>query len=554
MVAADRLDGSGCSTAGVVRSLGSFDRPVAAEPTGLVAGASAMASLRLSRGFDLMSGRGFARRCWRRRGRVDMGGFLDATGATIAQALYQRLREKIIESDGFLPFVDVMQTLLYEPRLGYYVNGRRRFGADGDFVTAPEISPLFGATLARAVDRLCAATALPPRVFEFGPGSGRLAASLIRESIQLGRPVERYDLLEVSPDLRRAQRETLVAELGEALVDARVHWVDDWPDADFAGVILANELFDAFTVEWFVWRGRDAVPGQVGLTLAATAESDRGDGGLASLSGIAWAERDAPQELAAQIVELERRYGPWPEGYTSEWCPHLDAWWRSLATALGVRGRAVALVIDYGYPGHERHAPERCMGTLAGASRHHRVADPRESPGSVDWTAHVDFTQVYEAALAAGFAVLGYAPQGQFLLAAGLAEVFSRTVTPEPSESVMARSGEPPLTDSTSPTEVDAGFDRPLSSEAGPLGAAVKPDVAGQSVRGDTAPARAVTIAAQAVRALTLPGEMGEVFKVFCAGWNVGGDTGTSEAGQSWPADWPNHLGRLNAGSSRPEE
>lgn len=385
--------------------------------------------------------------------------------AAIARRLTARLREAVVAAGGFLPFVDAMQMLLYAPGLGYYVNGRRRFGVRGDFMTAPEWGDLFGATLARVARHVLRAGALPARLFEVGAGSGRLAASVLAEADRIGLAIERYAILEVSPDLRAAQRETLVARLGAAVVDRRVCWVDDLPEAGYAGLILANEVLDAFPVEWFVWHGADQPPGQVGLLLR--------DGELA------WAERVAPEPLAGVVRALQARYGPWPEGYRSEWCPAVPGWLARLAAGCD---RAAVLLIDYGYPGTARYAPERTMGTLAGVSRHRRVIDPLQSPGSVDWTAHVDFTQVAEAAVAAGFHVEGYAPQGAFLLAAGLTDAFELAATPD----------------------------------------------------GD---ARALATRAREVRALTLPGEMGETFQVLLLGRRC--------AGPLWAASWPNARLRL---------
>lgn len=387
--------------------------------------------------------------------------------ARIAQQLTQRLREQVNAADGFLPFVDVMQALLYAPGLGYYVNGRQRFGAAGDFVTAPEQGDLFGATLARAARAALQAGALPARLFEVGAGSGRLAASLLAEAGRIGWAVERYEILEVSPDLRAAQRQTLVARLGAAAVDRRVRWVDDLPEAGYSGLMLANEVLDAFPVEWFVWHGATQPPGQVGLVLR--------DGTLT------WAERDAPELLANVIRGLEARYGPWPEGYRSEWCPAVAGWLDRVAAGCD---RVAVMLVDYGYPGAARYAPERVMGTLAGVSRHQRVVDPLQTPGAADWTAHVDFTQVAEAAVAAGFRVEGYAPQGAFLLAAGLADVFERDAAPN----------------------------------------------------GD---GHALTARAREVRALTLPGEMGETFQVMLLSRGC--------AAPLWPASWPDIRGRLQA-------
>ena len=366
----------------------------------------------------------------------------DPVAAGIAERLQDHLRQRIAEHDGFLPFVDYMHDALYAPGLGYYVNGAYKLGAGGDFVTAPELSPLFGETLAAwLAPVLRDDLAGHGDLLEFGAGSGRLAADVILTLRELGVDWQRYRIVEVSPDLRLRQQETLRAAL-EPQEYARVEWLDRLPPAPLRAVVLANEVLDALPVELFRWRAGRAW--QVGVAV--------GDDG-----GLSLAERPAPAGLAERVYALESEYGPWPDGYLSEWRPAQAAWIATLAERLE---QGVVLIADYGFPRAAYYAPERHQGTLVGYYRQQMVLDPLQRPGLMDLTASVDFTGVAEAADAAGLGVLAYAAQGEFLLGAGLPQRFEARV-------------------------------------------------------GDGADARTTMQAAQAVRMLTLPGEMGERFQVM---------------------------------------
>ena len=366
----------------------------------------------------------------------------DPIAREISERLRDALRREIGARDGFLPFVDYMQQALYAPGLGYYVNGTHKLGAGGDFVTAPELSSLFGETLALWLTPILRDD-LEGRgtLLEFGAGSGRLAGDVIRTLREQGIAWERYAIVEVSPDLRERQR-TWLAELLEPEDFARVEWLDALPAGPLRAVVLANEVLDALPVELFRWR--DHRVWQLGI-----AEDDN--------EALVLAERPAPAALAEPVAALQARYGPWPEGYTSEWRPAQAAWIASLAERLE---RGVVWLADYGFPQSAYYAPERHQGTLVGYHRQQMILDPLAAPGLMDLTASVDFTGVSEAARAAGLEVAGYAAQGEFLLAAGLPQRFEARV-------------------------------------------------------GDASDARATMQAAQAVRMLTLPGEMGERFQVM---------------------------------------
>ncbi|HOX90330.1 MAG TPA: SAM-dependent methyltransferase [Burkholderiaceae bacterium] len=317
----------------------------------------------------------------------------DADAAAHSARLVARVREHIVAARGFLPFDQYMQLALYAPGLGYYTAGARKFGAAGDFVTAPELSPWFARALAVQVAQVLRAAG--PTVLEFGAGSGALAAQLLPALDALGAAPSRYLILEPSPELRERQRERLAA------FGARVAWIDA-PPAAFAGCALANEVLDAMPVTAFERRA--------GATL------ERG----VSLTGedaLILAARPAPAALAADVAALEAESGPWPADYASEIGYPARAWMRGVADWLA---RGVLLAIDYGFPAREFYHPQRVRGTLVAHYRHHAVDDPLLWPGLADLTAHVDFSAMAEAAHGAGLEVLGYATQARFLLDCGL--------------------------------------------------------------------------------------------------------------------------------------
>jgi SAM-dependent MidA family methyltransferase len=318
-----------------------------------------------------------------------------------AQAHSERVRElvaaRIAAGSGFLSFADYMDAVLYAPGLGYYSAGAQKFGAAGDFVTAPELGRVFARCLARL-----ARTALRQLgggvILEVGGGSGALAAELLlalRDS-----PPERYLLLDVSGDLRERQRQAIAARVPELL--PRVAWLDALPAATWQGVLLANEVLDALPVERF--RIDAHQPAQLGVQVV--------DGRLG------WAARPAPASLAAALRNIESRLGePLAEGYTSEIGLRHAQWLRALLASLG---RGLALCIDYGGTRREIYHPGRREGTLVCHYRHRQHQDPFFLPGLQDLTAWVDFSAAANAAADCGFEVSAYATQAHVLLASGI--------------------------------------------------------------------------------------------------------------------------------------
>ncbi len=329
-----------------------------------------------------------------------------------SQQLVALLQQAIGAAGGAIPFEAFMERALYEPGLGYYRAGARRFGAGGDFATAPEFSPLFGRTLARQAAE-CLAALGGGEIIELGPGTGRLAVTALAELEALGHLPQRWRMLEVSAALRQEQ-ETLIRQELPHLLD-RVEWLDALPEDAPAAVWIANEVLDALPVRRFV--KRDGSIRELGVCAPA--------------DQFQWTEMPPAPELETAVAGIEQRLGePLPEGYTSEVCTRLPAFLEGLSAALD---RGVMFWIDYGYPLREYYLPERTRGTLVCHYRHRAHDDPFFHPGLQDITAFVDFTAVADAGLAAGLEVLGYTAQGPFLIGAGLAEC---------AEAAMAGAGE----------------------------------------------------------------------------------------------------------------
>jgi SAM-dependent MidA family methyltransferase len=308
--------------------------------------------------------------------------------------LLDHIAKEIERAGGWLPFDRYMALALYTPGLGYYSGGARKFGAAGDFVTAPELSPLFAQCLAAQVTQIMAASA--PRLLEAGAGSGILAADLLAELERMGTLPERYDILELSGELRARQQETIRARVPH--LAARVAWLDALPDT-FSGALIANELLDALPVHLVAWR-KDGIF-ERGVRRAADGQ-------------LAWEERPATGALLAVSQGLTFVRPP----YVSEIALAARAW---VAEWGRILQKGALLLIDYGFPRHELYHPQRADGTLMCHYRHHAHGDPFWLPGLNDITAHVDFTAMAEAGHEAGLDVLGYTSQAQFLLNCGLA-------------------------------------------------------------------------------------------------------------------------------------
>ncbi|MDR0703015.1 MAG: SAM-dependent methyltransferase [Azoarcus sp.] len=351
---------------------------------------------------------------------------------------------EIAAAGGWIPFYRYMELALYAPGLGYYTGGARKFGADGDFMTAPGLTPLFGQALAAQVEEIMRASAR--EVLEIGAGDGHLAVDVLCELEARNCLPTHYGILELSAELRMRQRETLLRHAPR--LAARVYWLDTLPET-FSGVVLANEALDAMPLH--VIALKDGCMDERGVSLAAGASR-----------AFAWEDRPA----RGVVLEAARRL-PLPPGGHGGYVTEINLAAAAWISAWGERLRQGALLlIDYGYPREEFYLPSRARGTLMCHYRHRAHGDPFLWPGLADITGSVDFTAMAEAGFDAGLDVLGYTSQGQFLLNCGLLDC-------------LARRG----------PQDSAGYLR----------------------------------AAGAVQKLTLPREMGELFKALALGRGIGG-------------------------------
>ena len=324
----------------------------------------------------------------------------DPASAAHSAACRAWIVERIRDRGGAISFAEFMHHALYAPGLGYYVAGNTRFGADGDFVTAPEVSSLFGRVIARQIAPVLTGMS-DAHILEFGAGSGKLAADVLAKLAELDALPKSYRILEVSPDLVERQRELLEARVPE-LMD-RVEWLADLPRGH-RGVVLANEVLDALPAERFMRRPYGVL--QVGVAL----EDER----------FVFVERPAPDYLVDAVGVLETELGAaLPDRYESEISPAAGHWIRELA---GAMDEGLVLLFDYGLPAREYYAPDRRGGWLRCHFRHRAHDDPLVLPGIQDITAWVDFTAIASAAVDAGFSVTGYSAQAEFLLGGGLAD------------------------------------------------------------------------------------------------------------------------------------
>lgn len=315
-----------------------------------------------------------------------------------SQQLSSLIRAEIEAAGGWLDFARYMHLALYAPSLGYYSGGAKKFGQDGDFVTAPEISSLFAQCLARQAAQVLYLTG--GDILELGAGSGRLAAALILELEQLGEIPANYQILEVSADLRQIQQKTLQQALPPELM-RRIYWLDELPDKSI-GLVLGNEVLDALPVH-----------------VVKTGEQGLFERGVVwNGDAFTWSERPLTSgSLFEQASKLSL-----PSNYTTELCPAASGLIASLADMLH---QGLLLFIDYGFPRREYYHAQRNQGTLICHYRHYAHDDPFLYPGLQDITAHVDFTGIAEAAVTNGLQLMGYTTQAQFLINCGITNLLN---------------------------------------------------------------------------------------------------------------------------------
>ena len=307
----------------------------------------------------------------------------DPVALVHSAAVFRYIRELIRSAGGVLPFDQYMEAALYAPGLGYYAAGARKFGEDGDFVTAPEMGELFGHCLA-----------------EFGAGSGALAETLITALAQSDLLPSQYNIVEISPDLRQRQHERLAPLCKRYGIT--LQWQESLPQSPFNGLILANEVVDAFPVTRFRVKGGQLQRAGVRL-----------DGDGFAWDWMDYLDADGMEAQLAQRHQLA-------EGYVTEACPRAHAWIQALGSCLK---QGVALIVDYGFPSDEYYLSQRDYGTLRCHYRHRAHDDPFLYPGLQDITCHVDFSALADAGREAGLQLLGYTSQEAYLLSLGLMEL-----------------------------------------------------------------------------------------------------------------------------------
>ena len=319
------------------------------------------------------------------------------------ELLKQKIMAEIASQGGWMPFSRYMEMALYEPGMGYYSAGAHKLGAGGDFTTAPEISPLFGAAIVETLLPILEglkALSLPTQILEFGAGTGKLAESILTRLHELNFYLDCYDIIEISPDLAHRQEERLNYLTQKLNLSTQCNWLSSLP-SNFKGIILANEVIDAIPC--------DAIIYQNGFWYWQ---------GLAVMnSKLAWAiGKPVEQSLLPEALLA----GNFAEGYVTELHAPANAWMRQIAHHLDT---GLFLTFDYGFPESEYYHPQRLEGTLMAHHRHHAIQDPFYLPGLCDLTTHVEWSQIARSALAENADDVFLTNQAAYLLDAGIGDI-----------------------------------------------------------------------------------------------------------------------------------
>ena len=320
-----------------------------------------------------------------------------------SELLKGKIASQIASQGGWLPFSRYMEMTLYEPGMGYYSAGAHKLGAGGDFTTAPELSPLFGAaicsTLLPVLEGL-KEKGLPTQILEFGAGSGKLATSILNRLNDLGFDLDRYDIIEISPDLAQRQKKKIGDALKELKLSTQCNWLNALPK-DFMGIILANEVIDAIPC--------DAIIYQNGFWYwhGVSYENQK----LIWKIGVPVEQELLPESLLS---------GNFSEGYVTELHIPANAWMHQVAKHLDT---GLFLTFDYGFPEGEYYHPQRLEGTLMAHHRHHAIQDPFHLPGLCDLTTHIEWSQIARSALAENADDVFLTNQAAYLLDAGIGDI-----------------------------------------------------------------------------------------------------------------------------------
>jgi SAM-dependent MidA family methyltransferase len=320
-----------------------------------------------------------------------------------SELLKGKIASQIASQGGWLPFSRYMEMALYEPGMGYYSAGAHKLGAGGDFTTAPELSPLFGAaicsTLLPVLEGL-KEKGLPTQILEFGAGSGKLATSILNRLNNLGFDLDRYDIIEISPDLAQRQKKKIGDALKELKLSTQCNWLNALPK-DFMGIILANEVIDAIPCDaiiyqngfWY-WHGVSFENGKFIWKIGVPVEQEL-----------------LPESLLS---------GNFSEGYVTELHMPANAWMHQVAKLLDT---GLFLTFDYGFPEGEYYHPQRLEGTLMAHHRHHAIQDPFHLPGLCDLTTHIEWSQIARSALAENTDDVFLTNQAAYLMDAGIGDI-----------------------------------------------------------------------------------------------------------------------------------
>ena len=317
--------------------------------------------------------------------------------------LKDKIASQIASQGGWLPFSRYMEMALYEPGMGYYSAGAHKLGAGGDFTTAPELSPLFGAaicsTLLPVLEGL-KEIGLPTQILEFGAGTGKLAASILARLNDLGFDLDRYDIIEISPDLAQRQQKQIGDAIKELKLSTQCHWLNSLP-IDFKGVIIANEVIDAIPCDTIIYQ--DGFWYWYGVSC----ENEK----LIWKTGLPVEQGFLPESLLSDHFS---------EGYVTELHAPANAWMQQLAKQLDT---GLFLTFDYGFPEGEYYHPQRLEGTLMAHHRHHAIHDPFHLPGLCDLTTHIEWSQIARSALAENADDVYLTNQAAYLLDAGIGDI-----------------------------------------------------------------------------------------------------------------------------------
>ena len=333
------------------------------------------------------------------------------------ELLSQKIMAEIASQGGWIPFSRYMEMALYEPGMGYYSAGAHKLGAGGDFTTAPELSPLFGAAIVETLLPILEGLknqGLPTQILEFGAGTGKLASSILARLHDLDFSLDRYDIIEISPDLAQRQEEHL-RHLSERLkLSTQCHWLSSLP-SDFKGIILANEVIDAIPCEaviyqngfWY-WQGVSIIDGK-----------------------LAWASQNP---VTQSLLPETLRTGNFSEGYVTELHTPANAWIRQVASHLDT---GLFLTLDYGFPESEYYHAQRLEGTLIAHHRHHAIHDPFYLPGLCDLTSHVEWSHIARSVIEEQVDDVYLSNQASYLLDAGIGDIALEIGDPNNAETFL---------------------------------------------------------------------------------------------------------------------